>query len=91
VTMPSLSPVEQMEQALFDLLHLLSVADAAALPLVEYALDPDGTPAQFFAACNLRHELQQARAAVLSAQQQLGPLFVAAPAPTCEPTQALVT
>jgi hypothetical protein len=91
VTAPPVSLVERMEQALFDLLHLLSAADAAALALVEHALDPDGTPAQFFAACNLRHELQQARAAVLSAQQQLGPLFVAAPAPTCEPTQALVT
>jgi hypothetical protein len=77
MTGPPLCPAERMEQALFDLLHLLSAADAAALALVEYALDPDGIPAQFFAASNVRHELQQARAAVLSAQQQLAQAFAA--------------
>jgi hypothetical protein len=87
----SISPIERMEQSLFDLLHLLSAADAAVLALVEHALDPDGTPAQFFAASHVRHELQQARAVIVSAQQQLAHTFAAVPALTCEPTEALVT
>ena len=74
-----LSPSEQMEQALFDLLHQLTAADRLAFALVEGALDPDGTAAQFFAACDLSHELRQARAAVERAQQLLAQAFCAEP------------
>lgn len=65
------SAVERVEQRLFDLLHLLAVAEQAALALVEQSLDPDGSAAQFFAACEVRHELQQAREHMLRAQQLL--------------------
>jgi hypothetical protein len=74
------APVERLEQALFDLLHLLTAADAVVLALVEQTLDPDGTPAQFFAASRLQHALWQARAAVVSAQQQLTDVFAFVPA-----------
>jgi hypothetical protein len=91
VTAPPVSPVERMEQVLFDLLHLLSAADTAALALVEHALDPAGTPMQFFAASNVRHNMQQARAAVVNAQQELAKAFAGAPTVALETTGVLAT
>lgn len=78
-TMQSL--VETLELALVETLHTLGVSEAASQRLLEHTLDPDGAEQQFFATCDIRADLRQARKALEAAQAGLAALTT--------PTEAL--
>lgn len=76
-TMQSL--IEMLELALVETLHTLGVSEVASQRLLERTLDPDGPEGQFFATCDIRADLRQARKALEAAQQGLAALTVPAP------------
>jgi hypothetical protein len=73
------SLVETLELALVETLHLLGVSEAASQRLLERTLDPDGLEGQFFATCDIRADVRQARKALEAAQQGLAALTMPAP------------
>jgi hypothetical protein len=78
-TMASL--VETLELALVETLYTLGVSEAASQRVLERTLDADGPEQQFFAVCDLRADLRQARKALEAAQAQLALLTSATASP----------